>query len=436
MSIIISRSSVETTRTVTQPRSDMDANIIDAADTGAAVPSSSTDDDTFRLLDLPPELVVRITSFNNAETMIPVRRACKALQSLTFDQFATEYFEEWECWTATAADFTRLSQILQIPRIAGRIRKLILTTNPLRGRAVTAIDTVPQESETHYNAQHLSMVNIYKNEDCCIDIIKVASILQDLRRLPHGVLFDVVLAGAEVSEWREKYCCFPPHAILLALAMSRTPIDGLKADANTLCTSQSLMSVFSTEIMASMSILKLFNYSGYIYDHDMPLYEQIVRGAPQLRELILGTSLFSYSLTRLRLIALDAELALIRNIPALSTLKVTGAILHDEVLITALRHCQATLTSLTMRHVALSLGDRGWSSILQTILAMSELVDVHLQIIRSDGATQWEDFEIPHENGCQEAHILEGRDNVEKGLQSLLEHYACLEESLGESLEE
>jgi hypothetical protein len=101
-----------------------------------------------------------------------------------------------------------------------------------------------------------------------------------------------------------------------------------------------------------------------------------------------------------------------------------------------LRHCQATLTSLTMRHVALSLGDRGWSSILQTILAMSELVDVHLQIIRSDGATQWEDFEIPHENGCQEAHILEGRDNAEKGLQSLLEHYACLEESLGESLEE
>jgi hypothetical protein len=182
MSIIISRSSVETTRTVTQPRSDMDANIIDAADTGAAVPSSSTDDDTFRLLDLPPELVVRITSFNNAETMIPVHRACKALQSLTFDQFATEYFEEWECWTATAADFTRLSQILQIPRIAGRIRKLILTTNPLRGRAVTAIDTVPQESETHYNAQHLSMVNIYKNEDCCIDIIKVASILRLVRR--------------------------------------------------------------------------------------------------------------------------------------------------------------------------------------------------------------------------------------------------------------
>jgi hypothetical protein len=133
---------------------------------------------------------------------------------------------------------------------------------------------------------------------------------------------------------------------------------------------------------------------------------------------------------------LDADLALIDNIPALSTLKVTGAVVHDEVLIQALRHCQTTLTSLIMRHVALWLDDEGWFAILHTILAMPKLVFVHLQLIQSDAAKLSEEFEIPHEKGCQEAHIFEGRDNIEKGLQSLLEHHPCPGKSLEESLEE
>jgi hypothetical protein len=76
MGIIISRSSAKTTRTATQPRWDMDASIIEAA-----VLSISTDNDTFRLLELPPELVARTTSF-----VIATRLACKALEAITFER--------------------------------------------------------------------------------------------------------------------------------------------------------------------------------------------------------------------------------------------------------------------------------------------------------------------------------------------------------------
>jgi hypothetical protein len=79
MGIIISRSSANTTRTATQPRWDMDASIIEAA-----VLSISTDNDTFRLLDLPPELVARTTSFVNSEGVIAKRlKKCIARRTQT-----------------------------------------------------------------------------------------------------------------------------------------------------------------------------------------------------------------------------------------------------------------------------------------------------------------------------------------------------------------
>jgi hypothetical protein len=414
----------------------MDASFIDEADTGAAATLIPTNNDTFRLLDLPPELVARTTSFISAETLIQVRQTCKSLESITVDQFATQHFEERYCSISTTEDFMRLWQLLHImPRLANRMRKLILTSDALKGRAVTDIHVAPQESETHYHAQYLTMCNITDSKDCCFDVIKVSSILQSVRRLPQDVFIDVVLASLQVSDWREDHCCIPHHGMLLALTVSRTKIDGLTVATDTLFRSHWLLDCVTAEITASMSTLKEFNFSGYILDSERPLYEQIIRGAPQLHDLTFGTTAHTYSLKRHQLQPLDEMLTLIDIIPILSTLKITGGIMQDDVLITALRRCQATLTKLTMRQVALRFHDEGWLFVLQTILAMSKLVSVELSMIRSDGARLLEDFEQPHENGCQEAHKFEGRDSIRKGLQSLLEQHACLEESLEESSE-
>jgi hypothetical protein len=411
----------------------MSTNTNDEAGAVAAVPSTSADNDTFRLLDLPPELVARIASFVNAETLIQVRLACKILQSITFDQFA-KYFEERYCSISTTEDFIRLWQLT--PRLANRMRKLILTSDVLKGRPVTDIHVAPQESETHYNAQYTTMSNITNSKDCCLGVIKVSSILQSVRRLPQEVFIDVVLAGSRVSEWREEHCCIPHHGILLALTLLRTKVDALTVATDTLYRAHWLLDCVTAEITASMSTLKEFNFSGYILEPEMPLYEQIIGNAPQLHDLTLGTTAHAYSLTRLQLQPLDEMLSLIDLIPILSNLKITGGIVRDEVLITALRRCQMTLTKLVMRQVALWLNDEGWLSVLHTILEMPKLVSAELSMIRSDEAKVLVDFEMPHEKGCQETHIFEGQDSIRKGLLSLLEHHACLEESLEESSEE
>jgi hypothetical protein len=268
----------------------MSTNTIDEAGSIAAAPPEPTDNGTSQSLDLPPELLARTTSFVNAETLIQVRLACKILQSITFDQFAIEYFEERYCGISTTEDFIRLWQLLRImPRLANRMRKLILTNDVLKGRPVTDIHVASQESETHYNAQYMTMSNITDSKDCCLDVIKVPSILQSVRRLPQEVFIDVVLAGMQVSDWREEHCCIPHHGILLALTLSRTKIDGLSVATDTLFRSHWLLDCVTAEITASMSTVKAFSFSGYILDSERPLYGQIIRGAPGLRDLILGT---------------------------------------------------------------------------------------------------------------------------------------------------
>lgn len=70
-----------------------------------AIPSHTADADPFRLLDLPVEVVARVTDFVNSETLISVRLTCKALQDITFDRFADENFAHVCCWVVTVDDF-------------------------------------------------------------------------------------------------------------------------------------------------------------------------------------------------------------------------------------------------------------------------------------------------------------------------------------------
>lgn len=66
---------------------------MDSTTNGVALVSN----DQSRFLNLPPELVARVTSFVNSETLVPVRLTCKVLETFAFDRFATENFEHIYC---------------------------------------------------------------------------------------------------------------------------------------------------------------------------------------------------------------------------------------------------------------------------------------------------------------------------------------------------
>jgi hypothetical protein len=176
-----------------------------------------------------------------------------------------------------------------------------------------------------------------------------------------------------------------------------------------------------------MSTLTTFEFIGYLLDDQIPVYEEILRGAPQLRNVAFDTSINVQD--SISIFPLNSQLALVNSISALTSLRITRAIFIGGSLVEALRHCQSTLNSLVLRHVGLSTSDEYWVPILQTLLAAPNLTFVELQLIQAASAdTLWRDgeFKVPCKHGCQEPHIFKGRGQVTDGLHSLLEHHSCL----------
>jgi hypothetical protein len=155
----------------------------------------------------------------------------------------------------------------------------------------------------------------------------------------------------------------------------------------------------------------------------MPIYEDIVRGAPQLRNLAFDTTL--HHRDRITLHPLTSELMLVNSTSSLTSLRVTRAVINTGDLIRALHHCQKTLSHLVLRVVALSTIDGDWIPVLATMLTMPKLEFLELQLTQAAEILTYNSLAL-YEYGCQESHIFEGRGHVTEGIPSLPGHHSCL----------
>lgn len=81
-------------------------------------------------LALPVELVTRITDLLDKEDLLMIRPTFKALDAITFDRFAEEYFAHVYCWIATSESYDRLRNIISdSSRLRNRVRQLTFTAN-------------------------------------------------------------------------------------------------------------------------------------------------------------------------------------------------------------------------------------------------------------------------------------------------------------------
>lgn len=409
--------------------SDLNAEFVDDAISGAVVPSDSTENEMLGLLDLPPELVARIASFVNDEVLITLRLACKTLEAITFERFATEHCETVYCWIVENTDFRRLRDILQhSPRLSSRIRRITFTADVLKGRPLSTLYCMCDDDEHVGRSRIWSKRSLYFSRKCHANLktITVSRIIRDLQRLPQhiSVVVDLAIHGNTGGSFRGlRNCCAPEHTMLFSLATLRMGVHSLKVDEHAFDDSDDLLAYDRAEIVACMSTLRAFEFVGNIPHDQMSIYEEILRGAPQLRNLTLNTSIDMES--EIYLTRIDSELFLANNISALTNLRITRAMMVAENLIQALQHCRTTLSHLTMRHVALLVSDEGWLRVAQILLAMPKLVFVELQMIPAGSYTSGLFF-APHADGCQESHIFEGRERVVEGMQGLLKsHWPC-----------
>jgi hypothetical protein len=345
----------------------------------------STNDKPFRLLDLPPELVARMTSFVNSEGLIATRLTCKALEAITFERFAAENFEHIYCFIQTNQDFGRLKDIIRLsPRLSSRIRQLTLTGDILRGRPFNTICSVRYDFMDLYESQFWTMFGLYAQDHRCVKTLNVLRTLRDISSLPQHISLAADLAIHAYSQIWEDYCCPPQQVVLLSLAMSGLEVHSLKVDSGALKNSGDLLAHERASIVNAMSTLTTFEFIGYLLDDQIPVYEEILRGAPQLRNVAFDTSINVQD--SISIFPLNSQLALVNSISALTSLRITRAIFIGGSLVGALRHCQSTLNSLVLRHVGLSTSDEGWVPILQALLAAPNMIFVELQLIQAASA--------------------------------------------------
>jgi hypothetical protein len=92
--------------------------------------SSPTHNPHCFLLDLPVETLQRITGLLDPHKDLPIlRRTCKTLDDVTFDQFANASFSNIKCCIFSEARWLRLNEILGGPkRVTSKIRDVEFTT--------------------------------------------------------------------------------------------------------------------------------------------------------------------------------------------------------------------------------------------------------------------------------------------------------------------
>ena len=400
------------------------------------VPSNSHSDDPFRLLDLPAELVGRITSFVNTEALIPVRLTCKALEAITFDRFAAENFGHIYCWVATTDDFKRLGEIVrQSPRLSSRIRQLTLSTDPLRELPRSSIAYARRESEDEDRAlthaiQHLNGVD----NPSYVDVINVLHTLKAMQRLTQDIFIAVDLYAVQAWLLRSgndysplhTYKYLPQQMILFSLAISRLQIHSLRVDQDTFSRCGVLQAVTGADLLAPMSTLTTLDI-GRVYRENLAIHVDLLRGTLRLQNLGFNADPDDQVIPSMRiyLVRLEPELLLANHLSCLVSLTSTRVVLDARSLVMARTRCRNTLTYMVLRHVSLSTNDNDLESVYQATLAMTILAFLELQWQKT-GIQPYEIYDLPHDEVRPESHMCEGIKPVKQWLQELLHNHLSL----------
>ncbi|KAK4897154.1 hypothetical protein LTR27_005047 [Elasticomyces elasticus] len=111
-------------------------------------------DDHFRLLDLPPEMVGHIFSFLGVHDLPSLRLVSHDVASLGFGRFADNYLFDLSCHFRDPVRLQRLYNIVSAPSLKDRVRRITFTVNPDEGAIFDAVPVVPASGETLATTQH------------------------------------------------------------------------------------------------------------------------------------------------------------------------------------------------------------------------------------------------------------------------------------------
>jgi hypothetical protein len=388
------------------------------------------------LLDLPMELLQRITGYLRPEAVTAVRLTCKTLEGATFDRFVEQNCTFRRCFVLSAARWTRLhTQLKQSPRLASKVKRIFLTTNPYESLRSTHVQLAPEKRfQDIREAQYAVTEHANSNEGLSLR-------LKGEPRADLGMMKDVIsevqqtapLATAtlfiELPKEQHALC----YDVVAAIVASRLAIRHLKIPRSFATAFEMRLAPHKQGFLDCTSSLESLDfgnqrvrpeYRRYTEQVHVKLFEEIFRSSRSMMRLTMclgeyGFSHQSEAITRALLVG--------SNLSKLTRLRLDVANISEEVIRSVLTECKCTLKSVTIRWTRLVNIRSGWPGVLCMILDLPSLQYIHLEhIICGDNGWSCVSFEPVKQfdvtSGQRGHHVLimRGRDVVVAGLRELL----------------
>lgn len=380
------------------------------------------------LLQLPLELLQRIIDLLSDETIIMLRLSCKVLQATTFDVFAREYFTKRKICIADKARWTQLSSILD-SRLATRLKKLTFTiindrTDEFQlapGREFSDMSAAQSHEEDHVtdpSVKACGQISAYQI-GCVSNQIK-----QNLSGLAVKLDFEDYMTSDSLDPRVYNVC----RSLLQAVTFHKLPLVSLTLSPSSIGQLSTCFGQNQTKPLGLTSSLKTFHYlegrgginSGQsVSKSSHKTIDKILESATSLQKL--DICMLSYPFRGGRAMTLAKFLAASR-LQDIHTLWLSDVDIAEADLLHALSRCTDSLTHLELRWIQLRNVSQGWPSIFRSILAKTQietLVFTSLEV-NDDSMVICFDSLAGSEKMSNQDISLEGRDQIEAGLQQLL----------------
>lgn len=376
----------------------------------------------FRLLNLSTDVLTLVLNFLNDESLTSVRRTCKALDRVTFDRFADQYFAHIYCFIFTPDALERLKEILQnAPRLRERIRQVTLTDDYLEDRTIYDMNIVINENESEEAARFSTEFAYLRVDDLmCPTSSLLHRVLVDLQRLPQSIAVSLDLTN--------RFCNTPlcTHSLLatwFSIVTSRTKIDSLSVACDSFSGMDDILEHDEANLIASVS--NIHTLKTYIHawqsresENQQPLLTKILRSSKDLRHLEINITMWWHEEVSTErscdLLKVPSEVFWAVNYSKLESLTLIHMSISEKDLGHILQRCRSTLTYLKLRRVRLSSGDAGWKRIGEILCKAPKLGYLQLQIIYASADVSGYTFFACTEvkDGEPPGITIHGRENV------------------------
>ncbi|GAB7353365.1 hypothetical protein MBLNU459_g3847t1 [Dothideomycetes sp. NU459] len=121
------------------------------------------------LLELPPELLLRVSSYLTTPELGYFRRTCKYVEATLFDSFAREFFTKRQ-FMIEHVSLQALIDIANHPTLSQRLSQVII-----------GLDTLPLDPDQPYPAEHVSRSLLLETGQACDMLVEAIPKLPNLR---------------------------------------------------------------------------------------------------------------------------------------------------------------------------------------------------------------------------------------------------------------